>query len=491
MRIATTDPLFAWEKLPDSPDLIALRFLLESLPEGPLLAALRVYRGKGRNDYPMHVLWRVHVSRYFLRHATMEACLAELGRNPALRRVIGIEDALGVPQAWNMSRFLEVLGQPVHLELMHEMFREMTRRLGTTVDDLGQNLAGDSAALAARKSIETTAPAVDSSKGPALPAVSVSRGRAVSLPVLSGHDSENPSTPPLPQPAGGRKEYKDESGKVVKTYEWFGYKFHLLVDVKHEVIVAWHITSAAGEGSGDSSVIPLLLDEAQKVLPEERIKTLAYDKAADDCKTHELLDEQKIKPLIQIRELWKDQTEQMLPGHDGNSNVVHDEAGTIYCYDKVSTIPVKRKMSFMGHEKDRGTLKYRCPARHEGFECPSDKRCNGDSSYGKTIRVKCDIDLRRFPPIPRATIAFEQRYKGRTAVERVNARVKVYWGADDGNVTGAERFHAHLATIMLVHGAMANWLAVQPRYEGKSLSPTRMSQVAQRLHKLSQTVGVN
>ena len=111
--------------------------------------------------------------------------------------------------------------------------------------------------------------------------------------------------------------------------------------------------------------------------------------------------------------------------------------------------------------------------------------CNGCSSYGKTVRVKCDLDLRRFPPLPRATQEFERRYNGRTAVERVNARTKVYWGADDGNVTGAERFHAHLATIMLVHLAMANWLAGQERYEGKSLSPTRLSPIARKLQKLN------
>ena len=479
MRIATTDPLFAWEKLPDSPDLISLRFLLESLPDAPLLAALCAHRGKGRNDYPMHVLWRVHLSRYLLRHASMEACLADFGRNPALRRVVGIEDAQGVPLAWNMSRFLETLGQPEHLAIMQEMFRNMTRRLGEAVGDLGQNLAGDSAALSARKSI----PAAPAASKPGEPVLDLpgGKGRTVSLPVLGASDAG--VNPQLPQPAGGRKEYKDESGKVVKSYEWFGYKFHLLVDIKHEVVVAWHVTSAAGEGSGDSSVIPLLLEEAQKVLPEGRIKTLAYDKAADDQKTHEALAEQEIKPLIQIREMWKGEQERMLPGHDGNSNIVHDQAGTLFCYDKESAIPVKHKMSYVGYEKDRGTLKYRCPARHEGFECPSDKRCNGDGSYGKTVRVDCDIDLRRFPPIPRATIAFERLYKGRTAVERINARLKVYWGADDGNVTGAARFHAHMATILLVHGAMANWLAVQPRYEGKSLSPTRMSQVAQRLHK--------
>jgi hypothetical protein len=442
MRLYTTDSLFAWDKLPDSPDLKALRFLLELLPDERLLSALRAHRGKGRNDYPVQVLWRVHLTRYFLRHVTMEACLAELGRNPALRRVVGIEDGQGVPEPWNMSRFLEVLGQERHLALMQEMFETLARRLGSAVEDLGRDVAGDSAALSARKDREPNGP--------------------------------------LPQPDGGRKEYQDEAGKVVKVYEWFGYKFHLLVDVRHEVIIAWQITSAT---TSDAEIIAPLLEQADRVLPEGRIKTLAYDKAADDQKTHELLHQRQIKPLIQNRALWKNQTEQMLPGHDGNSNGVYDESGTLYCYDKASDVPAKHKMAYIGYEKGPGTLKYRCPARHEGWTCPSDAKCNQGSRYGKTVRVKCALDLRRFPPIPRATKEFERRYKGRTAIERVNGRTKLFWGADDGNGVGAKRFHAHLSTIMLVHVSMANWLASSPRYEGKSLSPTRLSQVARRLQK--------
>ena len=127
MRIFTTDPLFAWERLPDTsgPDRPAL-------PAGPFagpVAAGRpaAHRGKGRNDYPVHVLWRVHVTRYLLRHPTMEACLAELGRNPALRRAVGIESGQAVPEPWNMSRFLEVLGQPEHLELMERMFEQLAK----------------------------------------------------------------------------------------------------------------------------------------------------------------------------------------------------------------------------------------------------------------------------------------------------------------------------------------------------------------------------
>jgi hypothetical protein len=62
----------------------------------------------------------------------MEACLAELGRNPALRRAPGIEDGQGVPEAWNMSRFLEVLGQKQHLAMQEEMFETLAQRLRFT-----------------------------------------------------------------------------------------------------------------------------------------------------------------------------------------------------------------------------------------------------------------------------------------------------------------------------------------------------------------------
>ena len=57
-------------------------------------------------------------------------------------------------------------------------------------------------------------------------------------------------------------------------------------------------------------------------------------------------------------------------------------------------------------------------------------------------------------------------YKGRTAVERVNARLKIFWGADDGNLVGAERFYAMVGMVMLVHAAFATLLASAPRRDG-------------------------
>ena len=96
------------------------------------------------------------------------------------------------------------------------------------------------------------------------------------------------------------------------------------------------------------------------------------------------------------------------------------------------------------------------------------------------MRIDCTLDWRRFPPIPRATKQFERLYKGRTASERVNARLKLFWGADDGNVTGARRFHAWVGVVLVVHLALALLLAAAPRWEGR-LGGTRLGPIAQAL----------
>ena len=98
--------------------------------------------------------------------------------------------------------------------------------------------------------------------------------------------------------------------------------------------------------------------------------------------------------------------------------------------------------------------------------------------------MKQETDLRRFPPIPRATKKFEQLYEGRTSVERVNSRLKVFWGTDDGNTTGAARFHAYFGAVMVVHATFATLLAAAPRFGGV-LGQTRLLKISQSLQKSS------
>jgi hypothetical protein len=447
MRIHVTKNLFAWESLEDSPSLKTIRQVLETIPDTKLLASLDEARGRGRDDYPVRCLWGVLVLAVALRHPTIEACLAELRRNVSLRKLIGIKSEEQVPRKWNVSRFVEALGEEPHRSLLHEVFNDIVRRLGEAVPTLGRDTAGDATALNARRKRDPEAGTKEEQGG-------------------------------LPQASGGRKEYTDDDGNVTKVVEWFGFKLHLLADVKHEVALAYTITDTK---AGDGETLPEVLHDAQANLPAGRIQTLAYDKAADSNNVHRLLSKARITPVIQNRSLWKGEHERMLPGHDGNSNIVYDEAGTVYCYDRVSQPMVRHRMAYVGYEPQRQTLKYRCPAMHENWECPMSKVCNAGKSYGLTVRVPREIDLRRFPSLPRATKKFERLYKGRTAVERLNARLKVFWGADDGNVTGSRRFFGYLGVVLNVHAAFAVLLASAPRWEG-TLGQTKLSPIAQALH---------
>src|SRR5262249_4691689 len=203
MIVSAPQSLFAWDCLEDSPSLQTIKDLLAALPDGKLLHSLRTARGKGRDDYPVVVLWGVIVLRVALRHVSTEAVLAELRRNEGLRRLIGIESENRVPKPWNISRFEEVLGQEPHRTYLQEIFNVLIQRLGLAVADLGRATAGDATARSARRKPD---------------------------PAAQKEIDEG-----LPQASGGRKEYKDDEGKVIEVVEWFGFKLHLLVDVKHEV----------------------------------------------------------------------------------------------------------------------------------------------------------------------------------------------------------------------------------------------------------------
>lgn len=449
--VHVTKPLFAWDELESSPTLATLRHALEAIPDGPLLAALHARRHNGCDTYPVRVLWGVLLLAILLRHSTTEACLDELRRNAPLRLLVGIESEQAVPNGWNLTRFLTVLGQPEHLTLMRGCFDHLIRRLGLAVPDLGTHTAGDSTALKGRREPDEKRRAAEVADG-------------------------------LPQASGGRKEYKDADGTVTQVVEWFGYKLHLLVDVTHEVVLAFDLTDTK---AGDNEHLEPLVEQAEANLPAERLETLAYDKAADDGKVHEMLHAHDIKPVIQVRNCWpKDGDQEKGIGGRVPLHVVHDEAGTVFCYDTTGPVPIRRAMTYAGHEKARGTLKYRCPAKVEGFACGSEGKCNAGKAYGLTVRVDQGVDLRRFPSIPRATPQFTRRYNGRTAVERVNARLKGLWGIDDGNVVGSRRFSAHVSAVLIVHLACATLLAKAQRKEG-TFGTLRLSPIAQKLHDLT------
>jgi len=120
MRTHATEPLFAWYALEDHATLVTIRDFLETVPDQELIAGLEAARGKGCDDYPVVRLWRVVLLTIALRHVSFNACLAELHRNPALCQLLDIGTEQ-VPNGWDLSRFLDVLGQEPHLSALRHV----------------------------------------------------------------------------------------------------------------------------------------------------------------------------------------------------------------------------------------------------------------------------------------------------------------------------------------------------------------------------------
>ncbi len=140
------------------------------MPDAKLLAALRGWRGRGRDDYPVQVLCGTLLLTIVRRHPSLESCLGELQRNAALRALTGLTREGDVPKKWNLSRFLEVLGREPHLTLLHAVFDTMIQRLEAVVPDLGRRTAGDASGLSARREskaqgAQTGLPALTASPG--------------------------------------------------------------------------------------------------------------------------------------------------------------------------------------------------------------------------------------------------------------------------------------------------------------------------------------
>jgi len=60
--------------------------------------------------------------------------------------------------------------------------------------------------------------------------------------------------------------------------------------------------------------------------------------------------------------------------------------------------------------------------------------------------------------------------------------LKLFWGVDDGNITGARRFAAQVGVVMIVHAGLALLLAAAPRRDG-TLGKTRLNAIQRALQK--------
>jgi len=250
----------------------------------------------------------------------------------------------------------------------------------------------------------------------------------------------------------GKKAYhgKREDGTLwEKVVTWFGYKIHLLVDTKYEMPIGYAVTRASA--SDTKHLLPLVEEVKKKHLEIYRdIDKAAADKGYDseeNCRR--LYDEHGMKPVIDIRRMWRDKETKLLdPGCA--DNIVYDEVGTVYCI--CPKTGEQRSMSYGGFEKDRMALKYICPVKAYGLRCLGSDECEHAM---KSERVSLEIDRRIFTPVSRSSYAWEREYKKRTAVERVNSRLDVSFGFEKHFIRGQKKMEVRVGLALCVMLSMA------------------------------------
>jgi hypothetical protein len=413
--------LFEWDTVEDIGDLVRLRFVFEHLPDEPLMCALEQKRDKGRNDYPVRSVWNSILAGVTFQHRTIESLRRELQRNGQLRDLCGFDPLLGaksVPPSYVYSRFLYSLIE--HQQLIDQMFERMVHEYGGLHDDFGQVLALDG------KALHSYAPG--------------SKNHGC---VAGDHRGEHDAR-------WGKHTYRgiDEKGtpwEMVKS--WFGFTLHLVVDANHELPVGFEIPDAS---VNEMPVANLLLESVAADYPwlVDRCEYLCGDRGLDDGKlVAGAWDKYQIKPVIDIRNCWKDPDETKLV--PGTENVVYDFKGTVRCV--CPRQGKEREMGYGGFEKERNTHKYRCPARHYGYECAGMEGC----SITHSVRIPLSTDRRVFTPLARSTYKWGDVYDKRTAVERVNSRLATSFGFEHHTIRGLHKMHFRISISFCVMLAIA------------------------------------
>ena len=444
--------LFSWDDVETRPELQRLELALDALPDEALLAELGKRRGAGRNDFPVAAMWRAVIAGIVFQHASVESLLRELNRNPALLDLCGFNPlpvrrrggdgriADAVPNGWNVSRFLKTL---VDVEekrgLVSAMVDDLRAALMAEIPDFGRHLGYDG------KAVESHSTGV--------------AGRE------TGRTSD-------PDADWGKHETSGvgRDGRLwTKVTSWFGYKLHVIADTRHEIPVAVSLTRASASEVKELKRMASGLMERDPALAG-RCSEFSADRGLDSGPLKAALwDRWRIRPFIDTRLMWRAERDE--PGHDASvpvtrpldpdraDTMVHSERGELSCV--CPETGEQRGMAFEGFERDRETLKYRCPAAAGGFDCAGRAAClkmggSKAGDYGRVVRIPlATADRRIFTPTPWGSPSWQRGYNRRSALERINSRIDRVYGMESHFVRGRERMELRCNLVVAVMMATA------------------------------------
>ena len=393
MKIITQLSAFDYSEIEVLGDLERCKLVIDNAPDEEIVKKLKEIRGKGRNDYPVEAVWNSLLIMPVLECSTVEQLRRELGRNRDLRKMCGFKDenfyygnVKLVPPA---KAYTNMFHNLIKIEdLLKKSFNELRKFMYENLENFGKDTGEDGKIFLSKATKPNTGEGLDY------------RSDADADYTVKEH------------------YYKDKDGVTqVKKKTMFGYRYHLLADVNYELPIEFTVTKASvSEKAELKKHINMLPPELR-----EKIDTLSADKGYDDKKIINFLKENEIKPIIDIRNLWKNKEKTL---QYKETDIVYDYKGTVYMskYEgkEVEFVPMK----YLGYDKVKKTLRY-------GYE-------------GKTFHIEIDYDPRVFTPIARDSQKWQRIYNKRTALERINGRMDRDFNLENHKVRGLKK-----ATVLI------------------------------------------
>jgi hypothetical protein len=460
--------LFNWQDVDAASDLDRLLLVLKAIPDEKLMLQLEADRANGRDEYPVRATWNSILAGVVYQHPSIASLRRELSRNAELRKACGFDPRLGQAAVPTDSAYSNLLSNILNREpMIREMFHVLVEKLKVHLLDLGRFMAHDGKELPslAKGPKKDGTGKTDQEPKSGSPSDQSSAG---------GADQQGPAdktaTPATAESQEHEEDRRSESDATwgVKTYRgkrkdetswekvvrWFGFELHLLVDSEHEMPINYKVTTASAPET--TELLPML-QETKDLHPEvvASCEELSADRGYDSEKNITGLWEEHIRAIIDKRADWDksgDKTRPLFP--DRVDNVVYGVKGDVQCVCPATG--ETRPMTYGGFEKDRQTLKYRCPAAANGFVCAGRAECpRGQTAYGKVVRIKIEENPRMFTPLPRDCKSWDTAYDRRTAVERVNSRIDQVFGFERHTIRGLKKMEARVGIALVVLLAMA------------------------------------
>lgn len=446
-----------WTKFLNHSELQRLEGIFNEIDFSPIVDAILKKRNfSGRLDWPVAAMLRSLVAMSVLQHRSTESFRRELMRNPTLMLALGFELKAKpnasceanqflpykVPSAAAFSRVREQL-MAVEDEdgVLREQFELLVARFAESCPDFGQNTGFDG------KAIESHC-----------------TGKQTCTDPQTGEKTTSD-----PDAAWGchRHYYTAANGqeKVVEKY-WYGYKLAIFGDVNYELPINYVLAPA------NTSEQPLCDALTQRFIDSplsERAVSFVADRGLDSDKLRKQLYDNDILPVIETRNLWDEENldpDQLKVPTRPLDREVYDtmlrtECGDLYC--RCPETGEIRLMHYQGYEKQRGTLKWQCPAAVGGLECAGRQDCHywgqvRPGAKARVVRTKVDADnLRQHPVLPPSTLKWNRLYNQRSAMERINSRVADGFMLHSHYLRGQRSMGLKVTISMTVMMAAANF----------------------------------